>query len=74
MANLGYQYDWPHRCYPKTKVPIPPTVAGLTRRAQSMYQLIVGGKVEYHGEACIVNYYTPRDYMIGHLDDGEEDQ
>ena len=23
MANLGYQYDWPHRCYPKTQVPIP---------------------------------------------------
>ena len=23
MANLGYQYDWPHRSYPSTKVNIP---------------------------------------------------
>ena len=22
----------------------------------------------------IVNYYKPKEYMIGHLDDGEEDQ
>jgi alkylated DNA repair protein alkB homolog 1 len=30
MANLGYQYDWPHRCYPHSHVPIPPAVRQLT--------------------------------------------
>jgi hypothetical protein len=38
MANLGYQYDWPHRCYPKTQVPIPATIAKLTKQAQVLYQ------------------------------------
>jgi hypothetical protein len=38
MANLGYQYDWPHRSYPKTQVPIPKNVNKLTRRAQNLYQ------------------------------------
>jgi hypothetical protein len=34
MANLGYQYDWPHRSYPSTKVPIPPTIKKLTNSAK----------------------------------------
>lgn len=71
MANLGYQYDWPHRCYPKTQVPIPATVANLTKQAQVLYQkLSQNEQLEYHGEAVIVNYYKPKEYMIGHLDDG----
>jgi len=37
MANLGYQYDWPHRSYPKTKVPIPTSVTKLTQKAKSLY-------------------------------------
>lgn len=37
MANLGFQYDWPHRTYPKTQVPIPPTVTHLTARAKALY-------------------------------------
>lgn len=34
MANLGYQYDWPHRSYPKTQVPIPTSVKNLTSKAK----------------------------------------
>ena len=75
MANLGYQYDWPHRCYPKSHVPIPSTIEHLTKRAQTLYcNLSHDPSIEYHGEAVIVNYYKPKEYMIGHLDDGEEDQ
>ena len=71
MANLGYQYDWPHRSYPKTQVPIPASVSNLTKKAQQLYEKIANTKdIEYNGEAVIVNYYKPRDYMIGHLDDG----
>ena len=72
---MGYQYDWPHRCYPKTQVPIPPTIQKLTREAHLLFQQLSHRKdLQYHGEAVIVNYYKPREYMIGHLDDGEEDQ
>jgi hypothetical protein len=38
MANLGYQYDWPHRSYPATKVPIPNSVKQLTNKAKLIYQ------------------------------------
>jgi alkylated DNA repair protein alkB family protein 1 len=57
MANLGYQYDWPHRSYPKTKVPIPPSIQSLTARAQQLFQRLCQHPVEYYGEAVIVNYY-----------------
>ena len=40
MANLGYQYDWPHRSYPATKVPIPPTITNLTSKAKEIYSQI----------------------------------
>jgi alkylated DNA repair protein alkB homolog 1 len=47
----------------------------MTRKAQNLYQKLSNKQdLEYHGEAVIVNYYKPRDYMVGHLDDGEEDQ
>lgn len=74
MANLGFQYDWPHRCYPKTQVPIPATIRALTSKAQHLFQRLSAQELDYHGEAVIVNYYKPKEYMIGHLDDGEEDQ
>lgn len=71
MANLGYQYDWPHRSYPATKVPIPQTIKKLTKKAKQLYQAIRKQNIQYHGEAVIVNYYKEKDYMTGHLDDGE---
>lgn len=74
MANLGFQYDWPHRCYPKTQVPIPASVTQLTHRAELLFNRLTNCHHDYRGEAVIVNYYKPREYMIGHLDDGEEDQ
>jgi hypothetical protein len=37
MANLGYQYDWPKRSYPSTKVPVPDTILNLTERAQNIF-------------------------------------
>lgn len=61
MANLGFQYDWPHRCYPKTQVPIPATVTNLTRKAHQLFQKISDNKnLKYHGEAVIVNFYKPK--------------
>jgi len=60
MCNLGYQYDWPHRCYPKTQVPIPPTIRALTSKAQHLYQSLSAHEMDYHGEAVIVNYYKPK--------------
>lgn len=74
MANLGYQYDWPHRCYPSTKVPIPSSVEALTQRAIRIFEKLKGEPCQYRGEAVIVNYYKQKDYMTGHLDDGEIDQ
>lgn len=74
MANLGYQYDWPHRSYPSTKVPIPPSITALTTKAAQLFNKLAEKEVEYRGEAVIVNYYKARDYMTGHLDDGEIDQ
>ena len=70
MANLGYQYDWPHRSYPSSKVPIPDTIAKLTEKGIGIFNELKEKKLEYHGEAVIVNYYKERDYMTGHLDDG----
>jgi alkylated DNA repair dioxygenase AlkB len=70
MANLGYQYDWPHRSYPSTKVPIPLNITNLTKKAKNIYENIKKEEIQYHGEAVIVNYYKLKDYMIGHLDDG----
>lgn len=49
MANLGYQYDWPHRSYPKTQVPIPPSIQHLTTRAQQLFQRLCLHPVDYHG-------------------------
>lgn len=42
----------------------------MTSRAVDLFQEISGIKLDYKGEAVIVNYYKPRDYMTGHLDDG----
>lgn len=38
MSNLGYQYDWPKRCYPSTKVPVPETILNLTERAVEIFE------------------------------------
>lgn len=40
MSNLGYQYDWPKRSYPSTKVPVPETISKLTQRAVKIYEAI----------------------------------
>lgn len=74
MTNLGYQYDWPKRSYPSTKVPVPDTILSMTDKAIKLYQQISETKIDYRGEAVIVNFYKPKDYMTGHLDDGEIDQ
>ena len=74
MANLGYQYDWPRRSYPSSKVPVPDSISSLTERGIKMFNELNGKECEYRGEAVIVNFYKQKDYMIGHLDDGEIDQ
>ena len=40
MSNLGYQYDWPHRSYPTTRVSIPQTITKLTKKAATLYEQI----------------------------------
>ena len=41
MANLGYQYDWPHRSYPATKVPVPKSISSMTAKAHKLFNAIV---------------------------------
>lgn len=69
-ANLGRHYDWDHRCY--FEGPGSPLPADLQATARRINDLL--GLPPYLPEALIVNYYAEKDYMGGHLDDGEPDQ
>lgn len=69
-ANLGFHYDWDNRCYFKDSFStIPDPFKLFATKINAMLKL-----QEYNPEAVIVNYYSDKDYMGGHLDDGEPDQ
>lgn len=69
-SNLGWHYDWDHRCYfPNSRSEIPTELRGYALEIVEALDL-----QSYNPEAVIVNYYSNKDAMGGHLDDGEPDQ
>lgn len=68
-SNVGYQYDWNNRKYPSGKTAIGPELRDLAMRVVELMKM-----GDYDPEALIINYYDKRNYMGGHLDDGELDQ
>jgi len=68
-SNIGFQYDWNDRIYPAGQTAIPSDLATFPLR---VLKLLDFG--EYRPETVILNYYGQRNYMGGHLDDGETDQ
>ena len=68
-SNLGKQYDWDNRGYLSLESPMP---AELSEMALGVVKMLEMG--DYNPEALIVNYYHWRNFMGGHLDDGEPDQ
>ena len=66
---MGYQYDWTNRTYPKSKTHVPTTIDTLCERANKLYHTLTGIDRSYTPESAIINYYGPKDYMTGHLDD-----
>ena len=69
-ANLGIHYDWDNRCYFKDSVsPINELMRAQAQFAMDLLEI----NDSYKPESVIVNYYGKKDYMGGHLDDGEPD-
>ena len=69
-ANLGYHYDWDNRCYFKdSKSEIPLQMKEISKKTINLLNI-----QNYDPESVIVNYYSNKDTMGGHLDDGEPDQ
>ena len=68
-SNLGFQYDWNDRLYPAGQTGIPDDLAQYPLKVLELMNY-----KEYKPECVIVNYYGKKDYMGGHLDDGEIDQ
>ena len=67
-SNVGYQYDWNERKYPQGQTSIPDDLKEYPLKVIEMM-----GFKDYFPECVIINYYDKRNYMGGHLDDGELD-
>lgn len=72
-SNVGAQYDWDNRKYPSFTTPIPKIINELSEIARGLCKEEVPDIDDYEAEAVIVNYYDKKNYMSGHLDDGESD-
>lgn len=72
-SNVGAQYDWDNRLYPSFTTPMPDIINELTEFAKMIVSEEITDVYEYDPEAVIVNYYDKKNYMSGHLDDGEKD-
>lgn len=68
-SNLGRQYNWDKRDYFVKESPILPELNDIAVEVIKLLSLD-----NYKPEALIVNYYGWRNFMGGHLDDGEPDQ
>jgi DNA alkylation damage repair protein AlkB len=68
-SNIGRQYNWDKRDYHAKHTPMPPELSDIAREIVGLLKM-----GEYRPEALIVNYYGSRNFMGGHLDDGEPDQ
>lgn len=68
-SNLGRQYNWDKRDYHTKESPMPVELAEIAKEIITLL-----GMGDYKPEALIANYYGWRNFMGGHLDDGEPDQ
>lgn len=68
-SNIGFQYDWNDRLYPSGQTEIPDDLKQFPLKVLKLLNF-----EKYIPECVIVNYYAQRNYMGGHLDDGEIDQ
>ncbi|KAL4512265.1 hypothetical protein ABPG72_005267 [Tetrahymena utriculariae] len=73
-SNVGAQYDWDNRLYPSFTTPMPDIINELAEFAKNVVSEEITDVYDYEPEAVIVNYYDKKNYMSGHLDDGEKDQ
>ena len=74
-ANVGYQYDWDNRMYPETKTFLPEHLEKLCEKTRIFVDEKLKENIgEYKPESTIINYYDSKNFMGGHLDDGEKDQ
>lgn len=72
-SNVGAQYDWDNRLYPSFTTPMPEIINELSEFAKDLVSEEITDVYDYEPEAVIVNYYDKKNYMSGHLDDGEKD-
>ncbi len=73
-ANVGYQYDWNNRTYPSEKSSLPPDLDNLSNKTKDFISEEIANIFDYKAESTIINFYDSKNYMGGHLDDGEKDQ
>lgn len=73
-ANIGFQYDWTNRSYPEDKTNMPKELFELCNKTKDVFSSHIKDIDQYNPESVIINYYGEKDYMGGHLDDGEKDQ
>lgn len=73
-SNVGYQYDWNNRNYPAEKTSLPTDLLNLSEKTKDFLKEEVPEVYDYKAESTIINYYDAKNFMGGHLDDGEKDQ
>src|SRR3989338_1901717 len=70
-TTLGYHYDWTQRCYHEDrKSPFPSHLGSIAKYVAHM----CCGYANFASEAAIVNYYSLKTILHGHVDDSEEDR
>ena len=73
-SNVGYQYDWNNRTYPAEKTSLPIDLLNLANKTAQFIKNELPDVLDYKAESTIINYYDSKNFMGGHLDDGEKDQ
>lgn len=73
-SNVGYQYDWNNRNYPAEKTELPIDLMKLSEKTTEFIKEEIPDSLQYKPESTIINYYDAKNFMGGHLDDGEKDQ
>lgn len=73
-SNVGYQYDWNNRNYPSEKTSLPIDLFNLSEKTKDFIKEELPDVFDYKAESTIINYYDAKNFMGGHLDDGEKDQ
>lgn len=73
-SNVGYQYDWNNRTYPEEKTTLPIDLLKLSEKTKEFIKGELPEVLDYQAESTIINYYDAKNFMGGHLDDGEKNQ